>query len=225
MNSSSKEVSFTRENKAFVLKGAGKIIKSNVLALVQSAPALPWPPTAESLLSNHRKPPDSLKQFLTVLLHSTDHSPGEKKVKRYLDSFSQDIVHAISKEDFLTAKHVLLGCGLHSITGMKKPTNILSKFGHSCNYNTVQEIETAQAELAQQLIALQNPLPLIPADPNFKAKTFFWWDNFDCKKETKEVSIHTCHGVAFQEESEQTIERNESLQVPYQGRELFQWLP
>ena len=97
---------------------------------------------------------------------------------------------------------------------MKKPINILSKFGHSCNHNTVQEIETAQAELAQQLIALQNPLPLIPADPNFKVTTFFWWDNFDCKKETKEVSIHTCHGVAFQEESEQTIERNESLQVP-----------
>ena len=113
-----KEVSFTRENKVFVLKEAGKIIKSDVLASIQSAPALPRPPTAELLLFDHRKPPDSLKQFLTALLHSTDHSPGEE-VKGYVDSFPQDIVHAISKGDFLTAKHVLLGCGLHSITGMK----------------------------------------------------------------------------------------------------------
>ena len=94
------------------------------------------------------------------MLHSADHSPREE-VKRYADPFSQDIVHAISKGDFLTAKHVLRGCGLHdSITGMKKPINILSKVGHSCNYNTVQEIETAQAELAQQLIALKYPLLL-----------------------------------------------------------------
>ena len=107
------------------------------------------------------------------MLHSTDHRPGEE-VKRYVDSFSQDIVHVISKGDFLTAKHVSLGCGLHiSIRGMKKPINMLSKLGHFCNYNTVQEIETAQAELFQQLIVLQYPLPLIPADPNSKAQTFF----------------------------------------------------
>ena len=109
---------------------------------------------------------------------------------------------------------MLLGCGLHSITGLKKPINILAKYGHSCNYNTIQEIETAQAELAQNLISLQYPLPLMPIDQESKVQTIFWWDNFDCKKETKEGNVHTCHGIAFQEGSSQSAERDESSEVP-----------
>ena len=89
-----------------------------------------------------------MKKFLLNLLHSTDHSPGEH-VNRYVDSFSQDTVHAISKGEFFTAKHVLQGCSLHSITGLKKPINIPAKYGHSGNYNTIQGKETAEAKLAQ----------------------------------------------------------------------------
>ena len=149
-----------------------------------------------------------MKKFLLNLLHSTDHSPGEE-VNRYVNSLSQDIIHAISRGDFFTAKHVLriLGCGLHSITGLKKPINILSKYGHSCNYNTIQEIKTAQAELAKKLISLKYPLPFMPIDQESKVQTIFWWDNFDCKKKTKE-------GIAFQEESSQSAERDESSEVP-----------
>ena len=98
--------------------------------------------------------------------------------------------------------------------GLNKPINILAKYGHSCNYNTIQEIETAKAELAQKLISLQYPLLLMPIDQESKVQTIFWWDNFDCKKETKEGSVHTCHGIAIQEESSQSVERNESSEVP-----------
>ena len=88
--------------------------------------------------SQERQPPESLKLFLTRLLHSTHHTLGGE-VQAYVDSFSQDIVHGISKGTFMTSKHVLLGYGLHSITGMKTPISILSHFGHSCTYNQVQE--------------------------------------------------------------------------------------
>ena len=87
---------------------------------------------------------------------------------------------------------------------MKTPTNILSHFGHSCTYNKVQEIVTAQAELVQEMRSMQYPLPIIPNDPGSTLSTILPWDNFDCNKETKEGSVHTCHGVAFQEEFEQT---------------------
>eukprot|EP00794_Sanderia_malayensis_P002596 gene2596-3008_t len=81
-------------------------------------------------------------------------------------------------------------------------TNCLTpRLGHCCNYNKVQEIETAQAELTERMISLQHPLPLIPVDAAGKAPTIFWWDNFDCKTETKEGSIHTCN-------------RDETLEVP-----------
>ena len=116
--------------------------------------------------------------------------------------------------DFFTVNYVSLGCGLHSITGLKKPISILAKYEHSGNYNTIQEIETAQAELAQKLISLQYPLPLMPIDQGSKVETIFWWDNFDCKKETKEGSVHICHGIVFQEESSQSAERDKSSEVP-----------
>ncbi len=45
------------------------------------------------------------------------------------------------------------------------------------------------------------------------------------KKETKDGSVHTCHGVAFQEESEQTKERNESLEVPKSEKRTVSVLP
>ena len=107
---------FINENKEFVLEEAAKIIKSDVLDLVQSSPRLPWPPIFESFLSKERQPLGTRKKFLLNLLHSTDHSPGEE-VNRYVESFLQDIFHAVSKGDFL-----------HSITVLKKPINILAKY-------------------------------------------------------------------------------------------------
>ena len=219
-----KKASFMKHNKDFVLKEAAKLIKDDVELLIQTAPELPWPPTVESLLSEHRQPPESLRMFLTTLLHSTDHSPGNDVI-RYVDSFSQDILYAVSKRTFLTRKHVLLGNGLHSITGLKKPITILARLGHSCNYNKIQEIQTAQAELAQEMSSLQHPLPLIPVDSTSKVKTFFWWDNFDCNKETIEGSLHTCHGVAFQEESAESMERNQVFKVPESKKRTISVVP
>ena len=45
------------------------------------------------------------------------------------------------------------------------------------------------------------PLPVQPIDPEKKALPHLGWDNFDCKKENIKGSIHTTHGVAFQEVS------------------------
>ena len=52
--------------------------------------------------------------------------------------------------------------GLHSITGQKLPIQMLSRLGHSVDYNTVCEIETAQAEIALKNVEV-NPLKLRPA--------------------------------------------------------------
>ena len=73
----------------------------------------------------------------------------------------------------------------------------------------VQKIETAQAELVQNMRLRNFPLGLGPASPTSSVLTFFWWDNFDSKKETTEGSIHTCHGIAFQEMSDNAKPREE----------------
>ena len=66
------------QNKDFVLKEAAKVLKDDILALIQSVPVLPWPPTVDSLQTEGRQPPESLRMFLTKLLHSTDHAPLKK---------------------------------------------------------------------------------------------------------------------------------------------------
>ena len=216
--------SFLRVNKKYVIKEAAEAIRDDIQSHIQSAPDLPWPPTVEALQSKERQGPESLTNFLLRVIKKSDHNPSED-VKRYAESIAQDVVHAYTKGKFLTCKHILLGCGLHSITGMKKPIEILAKCGHSCNYNMVQEIETAQAELAQQMISRGYPLPLIPSEIGNKVQTIFWWDNFDCKKESKEGSIHTCHGVAFQEESSQSTEREDVAEVPRSKKRTVSVVP
>ena len=62
-------------------------------------------------------------------------------------------------------------------------------------------METAQAELSQELSQQKNPLSLKPDQPGKHVLTYFWWD-FDCKTENLKGSTHTTHGIAFQEKSE-----------------------
>ena len=73
--------------------------------------------------------------------------------------------------------------------------------------------------------SMQYPLPIIPNDPGSTLSTVLWWDNFDCNKETKEGSIHTCHGVAFQEEFEQTSCRDEAVEVVRPKKRTVSVLP
>ena len=115
------------------------------------------------------------------MLHPTHHTPGDD-VCQYVESFSQNLVYAVSRGDFLTEKHVILGTGLHSLTGQKTPIKLLRSLGHSCTYDKVRLIETAEAELIQHLRSLEHPLPLVPASDTGKVLTYFWWDNFYIKK-------------------------------------------
>ena len=41
----------------------------------------------------------------------------------------------------------------------------MNKLGNCCSYETVLKVETAQAELSQELSQEKNPLPLEPDQP------------------------------------------------------------
>ena len=47
-------------------------------------------------------------------------------------------------------------------SGQKRPIVILSKLGHSISYEKVSEIETAQAEVAEQFQSNSSVLPIQP---------------------------------------------------------------
>ena len=79
-----------------------------------------------------------------------------------IDSFSQDIMYAVSKGEFLTLKHASVGLGLHSLTGQRLPLQVLSWLGHSMTYDQICEVETAQAELVQHLNHCPYPYLYVP---------------------------------------------------------------
>ena len=183
--------------------------------------ALPWPPTIENLRKDDHNAPDILKLFYENLLSPVSvHHGTSLTAERLIDSFSQDIIYAVSKGEFLTLKHASVGLGLHSLTGQKLPLQFLSWLGHSMTYDQICEVETAQAELVQHLKSLSLPLPICPIDLESKVLTTFWWDNFDRDIETASGagSIHNTPGIMFQEESACAVNRNENVSIPTSKR-------
>ena len=64
----------------------------------------------------------------------------------------------------MTTKHTLLGFGIDCKTGPRKPVDILAKLGHSCSYDKLRKIETAQAKLAQYFTENDFLLPDVPEE-------------------------------------------------------------
>ena len=79
------------------------------------------------------------------------HHETRGKNKRLNKLFRSDVMFALSNGKFLTSKHCTVRRGLHSLSGLKQPVVYLSKLGHSISYKQIEEIETAQAELALNL--------------------------------------------------------------------------
>ena len=87
---------------------------------------------------------------------------------------------------------------------------MLSGLGHSVDYNTVCEIETAQAEIALQNAEV-NPLKLKPATENSTVLTVFWADNFNAKIDSDNKMINSTHMVPFQESNSGVVEGQDRI--------------
>lgn len=191
---------FVKDNDRLCFGRVCEVLQLEMDEVIQNADPLPWPPTPESLRGPDRKVPPRLIEFIVDVLHRKDshHLPGIE-TKRLAESYSQDILFGYSGGAFMTEKHVELGTGLHSLTGLKIPVAILARFGHCIKYDTIRAIEAGQAELARKLSENGYELPLIPKTEDDVVRTIFWWDNYDESKENRSGGIHTTHGVGWQE--------------------------
>ena len=84
-----------------LLQEAAKYLQSKVLAYENSLRELPWPPQIDTLVERSELIPSSLINFLNILLKSTNH-PNSEKVSRMVTSFSQDLIHGISRGRVVT---------------------------------------------------------------------------------------------------------------------------
>ena len=181
---------------------AASHIREDILKRNEALPNMKWPPSIEQLSDPDRSPAESLYKFMKTVINLEGHrnSPSPNLV-RLVDSFAQDITGAVTRGKQIQCKQFLLGQGLHNLTGSRKVIDFLHKLGHSIYYNTVCEIETAQAECALEASKAANILALKPTLPDQNVFTHFWVDNFDLKVDRigGGGSINTTHLMAFQE--------------------------
>ena len=188
----------------FILKEAANYLREDILEYAANLKETPWPPSKESLRCAERDLPSTLESFFSTVLKSKEHSLAEP-FKRFVHSYSSDLVHGVTRGKVITLKHFLIGIGLHNLTGLKAPIKILSNLGHSINYNLVCEVETAEAELALKLLEEdQGVHSLLPISDNATVLTYWWADNFNQTLETQtgHGEINSTHIVEFAEKSQ-----------------------
>ena len=74
--------------------------------MINSHSTVSWPPKVEELQCDERKTPELLRQLYEMLLSCKNKS---ETYTRFVDSFSSDIIFAISNGKYATLKHTLLG--------------------------------------------------------------------------------------------------------------------
>ena len=99
-------------------------------AKFKECPQLKRPPATEELRSERFEPPAKLLSIIeTLFTTTTGRASRSKKTTRLAKSISQDIVFIYYQGKVLQPKHLLLGLGLHNLTGSRKIIDIVNKLG------------------------------------------------------------------------------------------------
>ena len=158
---------------------------------------MPWPPSADFLVSDNVWQPSCLEQFLECLLSVK--SDRTENRQRLVTSFAQDICKAVMNGKWMLPKHLLLGMTLQHFTRSAEVITLVNRFGHCASYSRVIELETAMCK------AIDERQGVIPStiSPNRNLVTHLCWDNFDLTEETPSGAgtTHTAHGIIVQEVS------------------------
>ena len=215
--------SFHHDPERIVLK-AGRIIQDAIQQKIKDIPEPACPPSPDVISSEVFKPPKILLKLIETILNTAKNRASRStSIDRLTNSIAEDIVLCLKYCSF-HAKHLLLGLGIHNLTGSRLVIDFLHRLGHSINYNSVCDIETALAEATQEAAKSASVLPY---QPNTIAALFahYWIDNFDIKtdKEVGERSIHTTHMVAFQNiKPSDNVKKTPALSVPKpKNRKIF----
>lgn len=204
----------TVKNKNIIINLAAKYLREDIEHFAAEVPELQWPPTATELEHQEEHIPNTVTGFLEALLKSPAH-PNQERVKLLVRSYSNDLIHGVTRGKVMTLKHFLVGLGLHNLTGQKVPIQILSHLGHSVDYNVVCSIETAEARAAQEMAKQGGSLPIKPVNDE-TVLTVFWADNFNMQRDTLsgKAVLDMTNIVAFQEKESFQSVAPKSISVP-----------
>jgi hypothetical protein len=197
-----------------VVEDCAMMLRRNILDFKEGQSFSEWPPRASNLLSMSKNMPCLLEHFLTVLLCGKNDSTVSNKTQRLVNSFGQDLCHAVTNGRLKLPKHLLLGMTLRHMTGSAEILTLMNHFGHCQSYSQILELETA---MCNSTVGRENSIPA-PISPTNNIITHLCWDNFDLNEETPSGSgtTHTAHGIVIQEKADDEVadDPSESLTQP-----------
>lgn len=162
---------YASDNEQLVTKAA-LLLRKQLLAVQRKG--LPENPTLADLQEGEASPPDILVKFFTVLYSGQDSTQNcSDQVMRRVRSSCDDALFIVRRGQVKPAKQVALAVAMKSVTGSKKVIQVLNRFGHCINYNSIEELETESAEQLRER-QLASPDGTIVDQPMGVA-----FDNFD----------------------------------------------
>ena len=95
-------------------------------------------------------------------------------------------------------KHILLSCGVKTLTGNVEIIQMLHSFGHGVSYSQLEENDTALC--LQKLAANLNQTTILPGTIQQNVFTNLAWDNIDRLEETLtgKGTTHRVNGIVVQ---------------------------
>ena len=173
-----------------VLKEAACIINDEINALKRNVDPLP-PVLTKAHFRDGMCPNPPLTSSFNISLIATDPSNPTEKEKRVSDSFTSDMVYAVTKGCIKPAKHLQLGVGIKSITGSEKVGRILHGLGHSISTTQEKEIIT---EIGCETLEKGHAVPDgIHREPGLATTTDL--DNYDEMVDTIFLDHEATHDV------------------------------
>lgn len=157
-----------------------------------------WPFLPSAMNEPTTTAPEAVRQFLYGLLcgDMTPKNPSQRTMM-LVDSFSQDLVYAVSSGSQVPPKHILLPCVVKALTGNVEIIQMLNRLGHGVSYTVIEENETA---LCLGKLAATDDDVVLPETIKAHVNTTLAWDNIDRLEETLtgEGTSHRVNGIAVQ---------------------------
>ena len=129
-------------------------------------------------MATHIAISNQLERFLIGLL-TGDPSTMNKSHRTAIlvESFSQDMIYAVTRGQYKPPKHFLLPYAVKALTGNIEVIRTLNKFGHGVSYDQLEENDTA---LCLQKLAIGfNQRAILPVSIKPYVFTNLAWDNID----------------------------------------------
>lgn len=85
--------------------------------------------------------PKMLQHFYTTLLNDSNHllKPSSDR-QRIVNSYTEDVIYAVSDGEIKPAKHVNLGVLLKNLSDNMDVINAVNRYGHCCDYKYIKDI-------------------------------------------------------------------------------------